>query len=251
MFSFVFCVNFKIVFSISHRYLPLYIKSYWELLFLWSVLIFWSSLFTYKYLYCGKVLKLEFIWLSTFLQQSNLVGKKIFLNKGSGALQKSRQLKKGPHISPFEDSASFSFFWGNKKESCFLHISYFNLVSYSQLNINRFQVNTNACRFPSLQQKKVSGTDMPGSCCEADEPLVWGLLSSGYVVGKRTLGSTVSSSALATPCFNFCLSSLVWSQLIWNLPKRYNNGFFSYLRYMPLRPYYFFPVENFFCNKNK
>ena len=105
-----------------------------------------------------------------------------------------------PHVSRWPQ---------NEKESCFFPISYLNLVSYYRLNINRFQVNTNACRFPSLRQKKVPGTDVSHSRCEADEPLVWGLFSSGWMVGKRSLGFTMSFSALTTPCFSFCLSSFV------------------------------------------
>lgn len=76
-----------------------------------------------------------------------------FLNKGSGALQKARQMQKKPHILSLENWTSFQFFWENEKQSCFVHISYLNLVFYYQLNI-KSQVNANACRFPSLWWKK-------------------------------------------------------------------------------------------------
>lgn len=77
----------------------------------------------------------------------------VFLNKGSGALHKARQMQKKPHILSLEDWTSFQFFWGNEKQSCLFHISYLNLVFYYQLNI-KFQVNANACRFLSLRWEK-------------------------------------------------------------------------------------------------
>lgn len=111
-------------------------------------------------------------------------------------------MKKGSHISAFEDSASFLFFWGRMFPSNLILKSGFLLW----LNINRLRM---LAGFHLSDRKKVPGTDLSGSHCEDDEPLVQRLLSSGSGVGKRTLGSMVSSSALSTPCFNFCLSSLV------------------------------------------
>lgn len=145
-------------------------------------------------------------------------------------------MNKGSHISAFEDSASFLFFWGRMFPSNLILKSGFLLW----LNINRLQM---LAGFHLSDRKKVPSTDVSGSHCEDDEPLVQRLLSSGSGVGKRTLGSMVSSSAFSTPCFNFCLSSLVWSQLIGNLPKRYNNDFFSYVWHISLRSNHFFLLK--------
>lgn len=146
-----------------------------------------------------------------------------------------------------QKSASFFTDWLsalNEKESCFFPISFLNLVSYYRLSTHRFQVNTNACRFPCFR-KKVPGTDMSGSCCEAEEPLVLGTVL--WVCGWK--GVTGIHNIFLCP-YHFLLqflpkqSGLISTHL--QSTKKIQQCFLLLPSVYTLKNILFFTVENFF-----
>lgn len=60
--------------------------------------------------------------LSGFQHFYSQFGRIFFKNKDCSALKTAGKMKKRPPISPLEGSASFQFFSGNNKESCFFHV---------------------------------------------------------------------------------------------------------------------------------
>lgn len=88
---------------------------------------------------------------------------------------------------------------------------------------------------PSLHRAAATSPwDTPSKTRAA--PTAWGLCSPAQLArrGDHRICATV------TPRLPFSLNSPFGSQLLQNLPKRCDNGFFSYFQYLSLRLYDFF-----------